>query len=137
MPTYTNNTTAPIYILGSHGITREVAPGATLATKYFCDHAANGLTKDSDAPLYNRVKARHTVTLTDVAQDVEIDLETTYVAVVQITGAITAYCQSVSNTPPELEDWTSDDPIVQIPAAARFTKLVVTGYGTCEIIEYV
>jgi len=134
MPTYTNNTTSDLIILGKNGESYPVAAGASIAVPFYT--LDTRFTKTAETPYYNRVKAITTVTLTGVAQNVAISLDTNYFIVAKITGTVTVFIQAEANTPAELLTWTVEDPIVQIPAKGRFNNIAVLGSGTCNIIQY-
>jgi len=134
MPTYKNNSRGNIIMQNTNGEDVQVLPGETIET--FKVYSNSGLTKISDAPLWNRVVNRQTITLSETEQDVAIDPLTDWIIILKITDNVTIYCQSITNTPPEYNAHTSSDPIIQIPASEMFDKLVMTGAGTCEVVEY-
>jgi hypothetical protein len=135
MPTYKNNGSSNVILKNKQGNQVILSPGETLETYYFNNNS--DLVKIADTPFWNRVVAKTNITLSSTAQDVAIDLTADYVAIFQISDTVTAYIQSESNTPAELTDWSSDDPIILIPAKGRFNKLVVKGVGTCVICQYI
>ena len=137
MPTYRNDGSVGITIEGTDGkveFSKTLKPGEQGETWRYCDKP--GLTKLSDAPMYNRVVGRQTVTLNETPQDVNISLSADWVLIYAITGAVTAYRQSAANTPAEYAAHTDDDPKIQIPAKATFDKLVVSGSGSCEVVQF-
>lgn len=133
MPTYKNNSEITHKVKNTDNKSVSVKPGTTIETNKFI--SITDLTLLSDTPYYNRVVNRQTITL-GAAQDVTISLETDFLIVIQITDYVTMYSQAAANTPPELENHTDDDPVIQIPCQGRMNNLVLTGSGTCEIIEY-
>lgn len=135
MPTYKNESPQQHTLELWNGSLQVVCPGETVQTRKFYDLA--DVTKLSDEPLYNRVVARHSaVEASDEGTDVSISLDTARVLIERITGTITVYRQSTSNTPAELADRTSKDLISIFPANALFDNLVVVGSGTCDVVEY-
>lgn len=135
MPTYKNNSTAIIHIKDSDGNLVPLVPRATLATVSFCDHAALGLTEISETPYFNRIITDDVLTLAEAPQAVSVSLDTVCVIFLEVTGIVTAFAQATANTPPELRDHTGDV-IIQIPAGGRFNKMIVTGSGTCRMVQY-
>lgn len=133
MPRYRNDGTTSIGIEGTDGSNISLAPGEEGDTNLF--FSISNLTKISDAPYYNRVINRQTITL-GAAQDVTISLNTDWILIYQITDDVTVYRQHADNTPPEYDAHTDSDPVIQIPAKGTLTNLVVSGTGTCEVVEY-
>lgn len=133
MPTYRNDSNETIKVENKDKEIVSVEPNQTVETNKYL--SITGLTKTLDTPYYNRVVNRQTITL-GAAQDVEISLETDWILIFQITDSVTVYRQSASNTPPEYEDHTSLDPVIQIPAKGTLNNLVMSGTGTCEVVEY-
>ena len=137
MPTYRNDGPEEITVEETDGrveFNKTLKPGEQAETWRYYDNP--DLTKLSDSPMYNRVVGRQTVTLSATPQDVPISLNADWVLIYAITGAVTAYRQSADNTPAEYAAHTDDDPKIQIPAKATFDKLVVSGSGTCEVVQY-
>jgi len=134
MPTYTNNSSGALKIVNFLGVEEMVLPGNNVQIDHYFDN--DDFTLAADTPYYNRVVNRQTVTLSGTAAEIDIGSTTDYITVLKITGEVTVYCQSTDNTPPELNEWLAEDPIIQIPAKRKFNKLALTGSGTCEVIEY-
>ena len=134
MPTYQNDTATVQNLKGPRSSGIQVAAGATVEVMFYTDDANFSLTDVE--PYVNRVLNRQEITLTGTAQDVTILLNTDYVIVFKITDSVTVYSQAEANTPPELNEWTAEDPVIQIPAKGRFNNLAMLGSGTCEVVEY-
>ena len=90
----------------------------------------------SDTPYYNRVISNDAVVLSESYADVTVDLDTDILVCIGSTGTITVFAQDETNTPPELNDYPSESPVVIIEAKGRMNKLRVKGSGTWHVIQY-
>ena len=133
MPTYRNDGTESFKIKKTTGVEVIIAPGQTVETYA---PTPSFFTRINDLPYWNRIVDRQQITLSSTPQTISISAETKFVLFLQITATLTVYTQSQTNTPPEYRDHTFNDPIIRIPANGRFDQVVVTGAGTCEMIEY-
>jgi len=134
MPTYENDQNQEMKLYGSNGQTAVFAANEEKSVNFYSN--TDGFTKTSDEPYVNRVAARETVTLSETAETVTVDLNISEVVIVKISDSVNVFLQSESNTPAELSNWTSEDPVVVIPAKGNFTQLQLTGSGTCDVVQY-
>jgi hypothetical protein len=132
--TYRNDGSGSVILKNMQGNPVILAPGNTLETYYFSDDA--NLTKTADTPYWNQWIDSDTVTATAEGANVSIDPATVYFTIFKITGTITVYIQSDQNSPAVLENWTSDDPIIQIPIKGRCNNIEIEGTGTCVVVQY-
>lgn len=133
MPTYKNTSDKLIGVQDMSGAHFALEPGEQATTGRHYDSSA--LLWISDEPYYNRVVDDDVLDLS-TEQTVTVSLDTDWVCFLNITDNITVYLQSSTNTPPELRSHTQKDPVIQIPASGRFTKMVVSGAGTCRMVQY-
>lgn len=135
--TLINNTASTQkYTLHGKSLGPSFAPSESRAVMYYSDNA--NLTVDSDSPYYNRLNSITEVTgISATATDVTISLDTDYVIIFHITSTIDVFIQDEANTPAELQDWTSTDAVIEIPAKGKFNNIAIIGTGSCSVYQYV
>lgn len=139
MPTYKNNTTSlQHFTLNGEWVENDFNPSEQRETDKYTDNV--NLTLVSHTPYYNKVISHTEVTglseSTASAQYVDIDLRTQQIIIHRISDNVSAYVQSVSNTPPAVEDATENDPIFVLTADGHLTKLGLVGAGSCTVTQY-
>lgn len=134
MPTYRNDSAENIGVRKTDGSDVTLKPGESIETEYA--NSAPGITRTAWAPMYNSVLAAETVALSVDESYVDIEPGTRTAIVVQITGSVTVYRDDATNTPPELSEYTSDWPVIQMVMDGRTSRLVLTGSGTCRVQQY-
>ena len=139
MPTYLNNSGKTISMIHSDGESRVVRSGETIATTYFHDADALGVTETAETPYFDSVVANETVNLSSTADTVDIDEDAEFVVVLNITGEVTVK-RNVETSLPILEDHTSDDVVLPIAVdgiPGRTKRLSLTGSGSCRVVQFV
>lgn len=138
MPKYKNDSTENIIVLDANGKSKQLAPGETSETIRYYD--ITDLTKLSDEPFINIVAAYHIESFS-VAESRVVVLTSPDIAKIRIQkaeGLINIYLQSLLNTPPILESWTSGDYPVDIIIDGRCDQIVIESInptGSIQIME--
>lgn len=134
MPTYRNDKTKVLTLRNLAWEKTAVSPGESIESYEYL--YLDGLTKTAETPLFNRICANSSITLTESAVDYLLHPDTTQILVSDITGAATVT--------------TGDDYPGQIPIASGestvrlmidrprvfFEKLRLSGSGTCTVMEF-
>ena len=135
MPTFINNKSYNIKAVDISGNNIIVAPTESFTT-FSYDVDAN-FTKTSDTPMWNRVKNRQTITATGVGAIVAISVKTQEILIEKISDSISVFIQEKTNTPAWFDSRIFDDLYIFLPVKGRCDQLVITGTGTCDIVEYI
>jgi hypothetical protein len=133
MPTYENENPVEIQVKGPDGRIAIFDADESKEIDFYTNDSR--LTFISDTPYVNRVIAIDDLNLTS-DQTVAVSLSTDTICFLSISDSITVYTQSTENTPPELKNHTAGDPVILIPAKARFNQVIVSGTGTCRMVQY-
>ena len=131
MPTFQNNTDSAIKVTDISGKAYMLPPTASFVTHSY--NVDSALTKISDEPMWNRIAKRTTAT---AGETISVSPSSEWLLIEKISDSISVYIQSTDNTPPEYANRTSDDGIIQIPIKGRCDQIVITGTGTCDVVEY-
>lgn len=139
MPTYLNESEAT-YIVESagngfqKGPTISVTPGETVETDKF--YNLTDFTKTLDTPLKSRIVANTLITLTVSEEDHILNEATRDWVFIDVVGELTVKPQLTSSTP-ILNTATDASPIIIFERENYpCEKLIVSGSGTCTIIEF-
>ena len=136
MPTYTNPSSAIVFIKNSQGGPGGAQARGTIETVHFCDHEGLGITEVSETPYYDREVADDVLTgLSASPQTVEIDAETRRVVFLQITGMVTVYRNHVGAVP-VMRDHGQADGNFLLEVDTRTKRFLVTGSGSCRLLQW-
>ena len=134
MPTFINNESYNIKAVDISGNNILVAPTESFTT-FSYDVDAN-FTKTSDTPLWNNVKNRQTITATEGGATVAISLKTKKILIEKITVSVSVFIQEKTNTPAFFDSRVADDIFILIESDGKCDQLIITGSGTCDVVEY-
>jgi hypothetical protein len=138
MPTYRNDTGLPIYTTVKGG-TVFLTVGQTYVTEYILSDP--NLTLVSATPYYNPLIDYHRVVSSGPGDDktVSISLDSKKVRLLKINAAeVDIYLQSLSNTPPIIQDWGENDPMIDIETDGKVSSMIIqfSASGNCYLAEY-
>lgn len=129
--TYRNDGTGPVILKDKNGKQTVLQPGNTIETYYYSNDS--NLTKTSDEPYVNPALQRDDVS---GGSSASMNLNANFVILRIISGTVSVYAQTTSNTPPIVDGWGDDDTRIQFPYDGTYDTLVVTGPGTVRIEQY-
>lgn len=134
MPTYRNDSTKTMTLKNLSWKNTQVASGETIESYEFLD--ITDLVKTLDTPLFNRVTANTSETLSETAATHLLHPDTTKIIITDITGNVTA---TITDGEPALIPVasTSSTPTLLIERPKKlFESIRISGAGTCTIQEF-
>jgi hypothetical protein len=145
MPVLKNGGNTQVTVLDKTGAPRILNPGSTLETYFYSDHPS--IVVLTDTPVWSRVISRADIDLAQIPLLYQSDIpgfsgavvpvssETEHVYVMKITGQVTVYKQSQAFEP-EIKNRDDASPYIAIEAKGTMTRLLVSGSGEVEIVQY-
>lgn len=131
---YRNNSQNVYSVYNTDNHTISVKPGEYVDSYVFYDYEDFDVIDDYD-DLYNPITAITEVSL-GAATDHVLHADTKKILIIKVTDTITVRPQ-VDTAVPLLLNMTVNDPIIVIERERNwYTKLRVSGSGTCTIMEY-